>query len=252
VLVVGASATGAQLADELARAGRDVVLAVGRHTRLPRRYRGMDIYWWLEQMGRLDRTIDDMPDPGAARSEPSIQLVGRPDHANLDLSTLTAAGVQLVGRLSGIDGVRVGFAADLAANAADAEARMGRVLGDIDAHVETNGLTAEVLEPEPQATVTLPTSPSRMNLRARGITAVIWATGHRRAYPWLRVPVLDARGEIRQHRGVTAVDGLYVLGQRFQHHRNSSFIDGVGRDAAFVADHLTSRTARSGSSSRMF
>ena len=95
VLVVGASATGVQLADELARAGRDVVLAVGSHSRLPRRYRGMDIFWWLERIGSLDRTIDEMPDPIAARHEPSLQLVGRPDHRTLDLATLQAAGVEL-------------------------------------------------------------------------------------------------------------------------------------------------------------
>ena len=88
MLVVGASATGVQLADELAHAGRRVVLAVGSHTRVPRRYRGMDIFWWLERIGSLDRTIDELPDPAAARHEPSLQLVGRPDHRNLDLAAL--------------------------------------------------------------------------------------------------------------------------------------------------------------------
>ena len=242
VLVVGASATGVQLADELHRAGRDVVVAVGSHTRAPRRYRGMDIFWWLEQIGRFDRTIDEIDDPVAARTEPSLQLVGRTDHTNLDLATLAGAGVRLTGRLTGIDGHRVGFAADLATSVAAADARMYRILADIDAHVAAAGLTREVLDPEPQATLITTGSPTTMDLRARGITSVVWATGHRRSYPWLHVPVLDARGEIRQHRGVTPVDGLYVLGQRFQHHRNSNFIDGVGRDATFVADHLTGRT----------
>jgi putative flavoprotein involved in K+ transport len=241
VLVVGASATGAQLADELARAGRDVVLAVGRHTRMPRRYRGMDIFWWLERLGRFDRTIDDVRDPDAARSEPSVQLVGRPDHANLDLATLEGAGVQLAGRLTATDGHRVAFAPDLATNVAAADARMRRILGDIDAHIDAAGLTAEVLDPEPQPEAVTAASPVMMDLRARGITAVVWATGHRRTYPWLHVPVLDAHGEVRQYRGVTPVPGLYVLGQRFQHRRNSNFIDGVGGDAQFVADHLTGR-----------
>ncbi len=103
VLVVGASASGVQIADELNRAGREVVLAVGRHTRMPRRYRGLDIYWWLETTGRLARTIDEMPDPVAARREPSMQLVGRndPDRAapDLDLAVLQSRGVRLAGRL---------------------------------------------------------------------------------------------------------------------------------------------------------
>src|SRR4029077_15431629 len=110
VLVVGASATGAQLADELRAAGRDVTIAVGRHTRVPRNYRGMDIYWWLDRLGLLDTTIDEMPDRLLARHEPSAQVVGRPDHRRLDLATLQADGVRLAGRVLAIDGHRVRLA----------------------------------------------------------------------------------------------------------------------------------------------
>jgi putative flavoprotein involved in K+ transport len=241
VLVVGASATGVQLADELRHAGRDVVLAVGSHTRLPRRYRGMDIFWWLERTGSLDRTIDELPDPVAARHEPSLQLVGRPEHRDVDLPALAACGVQLAGRLVGINGRRVRLAPDLAATSAAADERMRRVLSDVDVHIDAAGLTAEVLDPEPPATLSSTDAPSDLDLRDRGITSVIWATGHRRTYPWLHLPVLDARGEIRQRRGVTPVPGLYVLGQRFQHHRSSNFIAGIGRDAAYVAEHLAGR-----------
>jgi putative flavoprotein involved in K+ transport len=242
VLVVGASATGVQLAEELAHAGRQVVLAVGSHTRLPRRYRGMDIFWWLERIGSLDRTIDELPDPVAARHEPSLQLVGRPEHRNLDLTILYEAGVVLAGRLTGINGHHARFAPDLTRTVARADARLRRVLADIDAHIDSTGLAAEVLDPEPPATLAVGDPPERLDLHGRGIRSVIWATGHRRSYPWLQVPVVDQRGEIRQRRGVTAVPGLYVLGQRFQYTRRSNFIGGVGRDAAFVADHLAGRT----------
>ena len=241
VLVVGASATGVQLADELAHADRQVVLAVGSHTRLPRRYRGMDIFWWLERIGSLDRTIDEMPDPVAARHEPSLQLVGRPDQRNLDLATLAGDGVQLAGRLTGIDGHRADFGGDLLRTIAIAEVRMRRVLADIDDHIDATGLTAEVLDPEPQPVVVVDDHIDSLDLDRRGITSVIWATGHRRTYPWLHLPVLDTAGEIRQHRGITPIPGLYVLGQRFQHSRSSNFITGVGRDASFVADHLVHR-----------
>ena len=243
VLVVGASASGVQLADELSRAGRDVLLAVGRHSRLPRAYRGMDIFWWLERIGTLDRTIDDVPDSVAARQEPSLQLAGRPDHRTLDLHSLRGAGVELTGRLSWIEGRRVGFADDLIGNVAAADARMRRVLAEIDAHVVAAGLTAEVLAAEPPPTISVDQSLRELDLHDRRITSVLWATGHRRVYPWLHLPVVDGSGEIRQRRGCTAVPGLYVLGQRFQHHRNSNFIDGVGRDAARVADHLAHRTS---------
>jgi putative flavoprotein involved in K+ transport len=242
VLVVGASSSGAQLAHELAAAGRHVVLAVGTHARVPRRYRGMDIFWWLEQTGSLSRTIDDLPDPVAARHEPSLQLVGRPDHHDLDLATLQGVGVELVGRLESVEGDRVGLADDLERTVAGADARMRRVLASIDRYTEESGLATEVLDADPPPPVHVHRGATSLNLRRQGINTVVWATGYRRAYPWLHVPVLDRRGEVLQRRGVTPVPGLYVLGQRFQHTRRSNFIDGVGADAAFVAEHLTGRT----------
>jgi putative flavoprotein involved in K+ transport len=244
VLVVGASATGVQLADELRSAGRDVVLAVGSHSRLPRRYRGMDVFWWLDRIGSLDRTIDEMPDPARARQEPSLQLVGRPGGRRLDLGTLQRSGVRLAGRLDAVEGRRVRFAGDLPVTIANADRRMTRVLADIDTHIAATGLTGEVLAPDPPRNILATTSPDELDLRRSGIETVIWATGFRRSYPWLHLPVLDATGEIRQRRGVTPMPGLYVLGQRFQHFRSSNFIDGVGRDAAFVAHHLACRSSR--------
>ena len=137
VLVVGASASGAQIADELARAGRRVVLAVGSHTRVPRRYRGLDVHWWLDQTGRQARTIDTVTDPVAARREPSFQLAGREPGdargASVDLNTLQAAGVELTGRLRMGHGHRVGFADDLAATAGQADGRLARFLDLVDA-----------------------------------------------------------------------------------------------------------------------
>ncbi len=239
VLVVGASATGVQLADELRSAGRDMTIAVGRHTRVPRTYRGMDIYWWLDQLGVLDKTIDEMPDPVLARREPSLQLVGRPDRRSLDLATLQADGVKLAGRVIGVDGHRVRFGSDLAATVDDAQRRMHQLLAGIDRHIDANGLRTEVLDAEPSRAVDPTPDVQDLDLHAAGIRSIVWATGYRRTYPWLRLPVLDHYGEIRQRRGCTAVPGLYVLGQRFQHHRSSNFIGGVGRDAAFVADQIT-------------
>jgi putative flavoprotein involved in K+ transport len=243
VLVVGASATGVQLAHELRLAGRDVTIAVGRHTRVPRTYRGMDMFWWLGRIGALDRTIDTMADAHDARHEPSLQLVGRPDRASLDLLTLQAIGVRLVGRVVGGAGSRITLDADLAGRVADAECRLSRTLQRIDEHIEATGLDAEVLAPDRRPPLRPIDAVSALDLRAAGIRTVVWATGHRREYPWLQVPVLDASGEIRQHRGVTPVPGLYVLGQRFQHRRASNFIGGVGIDARDVAAHVANRIA---------
>jgi putative flavoprotein involved in K+ transport len=235
VLVVGASASGVQLADELASAGRDVVIAVGSHTRMPRRYRGWDIFRGFERAGLLDTTVDELPDGAAGSRAPSLQLVGRPSAAPIDLNTLQARDVHVVGRLRHIDGQRMHFEDDLPATVAAAERRMHRSLDRIDHSIARAGLDADVDAPERPRAIALPSATTEIDLADRGITTVLWATGFGRSYPWLHVPVTDAAGEIRQHRGMSPAPGLYVLGLRFQHHRNSNFIDGVGRDATHIA-----------------
>jgi putative flavoprotein involved in K+ transport len=243
VLIVGASSTGVQLADEIRGSGREVVLAVGRHTRLPRRYRGRDILWWLDAMGVLDETPADVYDHEISRRQPSLQLVGRPDHATLDLPMLQARGVRLTGRLLGLDGRAATFADDLVAHTAAADVRLARLLERIDEFITRRRLAAG--PPEPFTPFLWPEpSPAALDLRAERIGAVIWATGFNRRYPWLQVPVLDAAGEIVHQGGVTAAPGLYVLGLHFQRRRKSSFLDGVGADARELAAHLAARTRR--------
>jgi putative flavoprotein involved in K+ transport len=236
VLVVGGSASGVQIADELRRAGRRVVLAVGCHTRLPRRYRGRDILWWLDRTGSLDRSIDQVPDAEAARAEPSLQLVGSEDARGVDLGVLHAAGVRLTGRLRAIDGTVAGFADDLAETVGAAQQRLTRVLGEIDRYAATCGCAAPA---DPPPVIAVPAAPTRIDLRRAGITTVVWATGFRPWYPWLAVPVLDQHGRIRHHRGVTEVPGLYAIGLRFQSRRSSTFVDGARHDADYLARHLT-------------
>jgi putative flavoprotein involved in K+ transport len=243
VLVVGASATGVQLAAELQRSDRQVTLAVGKHVRMPRRYRERDIQWWLDAAGILDERWDAVADLEAARRAPSLQLVGTDDHRTLDLDVLRRLGVRLAGRVEGVEGSRVVFADDLAATLAAADARLARLLRRIDVHAERSRAAAAP-PPEPIAPIRVPRAPTAIDLRAEGIRSVVWATGYRRSYPWLRVPVLDRRGEIVHQGGVTPEPGLYVLGLQFLRHRNSSFLDGVGRDALALAAHLTEYLAR--------
>jgi putative flavoprotein involved in K+ transport len=242
VLVVGASASGVQIADELIGAGREVSVAVGRHTRMPRRYRGMDAFWWLGATGRLARTIDDVPDREAARRETSLQLVGRRDqdarNSDLDLLVLRSRGVRLLGRLNGVAGTVASFAADLADRVAEADLRMHRFLDGVDAYVERVGLSREVSPGVRPLPLDLPDPVRQLDLAAENIGTVLVAAGYRPHYPWLHVPVLAADGSIRQHRGVTSVPGLYVVGQYFQHRRDSGFIDGVRHDARSVVNHL--------------
>ena len=238
VLIVGASASGAQITAELRRAGRDVVLAVGAHTRLPRRYRGMDIMWWLEQIGALSRTIDQIRDPRVTRREPSIQLRGEASTDDLDLATLTEAGVVIAGRLIGADGDQVRFGDDLPVSLAAAEARLERTLTEIDHFIDSAGLEGEVLPKRPVRPVSVTSQLDAVDLKAAGISTVVWATGFQHEYPWLRVPVFDRNGDVRQHRGITPAPGLYVIGQRFLHRRDSSFIDGARHDARAICEHI--------------
>ena len=255
VLVVGASSSGVQIADELTRAGREVVLAVGRHTRMPRRYRGLDIYWWLECTGRLARTIDEMPDPVAARHEPSLQLVGRndPDRSapDLDLGVLQSRGVRLAGRLTRLSGRSAEFGDDLIANIRAADQGMRRFLDRVDNFVDSSGLGAEVwpgMWPRP---VRVANPPRRLDLRAEGIGSIVVAAGFRPHHPWLNLPVTEPDGRIRQHRGITDAPGVYTVGQRFQYRRDSGLIDGARHDAAMVVSELLDCSARSFSSLEM-
>lgn len=230
VLVVGASATGVQLAAELRAAGRRVVLAVGRHIRLPRTYRGRDIHRWLDLLGLLRR-----PARAGSADTHSVQLVGSPERRDLDLGTLQRAGVLLTGRLLDLDGTRATFAGDLPAHVAEAEYRLARVLARVDAYIRTRDWSDPPPPAEPVPPVRPAVAPRELDLTAAGITSVIWATGYRRRYPWLRVPVLRADGEIAHRRGITTVPGLYALGLPLQSRRNSTFLDGVGYDARYLA-----------------
>jgi putative flavoprotein involved in K+ transport len=246
VLVVGASASGIQLADELNRAGRDVTIAVGHHTRLPRRYRGRDILWWLDRMGVFDETVDQVYDVEISRDQPSLQLVGHPEHVTIDLSSLQARGVRVVGRLVDVRNGIACFADDLVATTAAADIKLASLLHRIDSFVRVQGLAAEAGETFVPHCLGFVDAQTKIDLTGAGIRTVLWATGFRRHYPWLTLPVLDERGEIRHRGGITPVSGLYVIGLHFLRRRNSSFIDGVGVDAVALSEHLTEYVRRAG------
>ena len=190
VLVVGAGPSGQQLALELVRAGREVTIAVGRHGRMPRRYRGSDIWRWLVALGHAKQKVEEMQDLEAARRSPSLPLSGSRGGENLDLNVLQAAGVRVTGRLLGFAGRHAIFGDGLAQDVEDAERRMRQMLERIDRFI---GGT-DVLPSQRVAPVELSTSPRNLDTRLLG--TVVWATGYRRSYPWLKVPGLDDRGEI--------------------------------------------------------
>ena len=241
VVVVGASASGVQIADELARTGRQVTLAAGRHNYVPRRYRGRDIMWWLDALGELNEPLDLRRDARAARFEPSLQLVGADDGRDVGLAALQDRGVRLAGRLLAIERQQLVFADDLNESVGRATARLRKLVRRLDAYATTAGLDAELRAPEPVRSVWLHPRVRRLELRADRVSAVVWATGYRRSYPWLEVPVLDSTGEIRHVQGRTPAPGLYAIGLHWQTRRSSAFIHGVGHDACLVVRDIAAR-----------
>ena len=242
VLVVGASATGVQLAAEIRKAGWDVAISVGRHTRLPRRYRGRDTWWWLDQYGVLNETAAEVSDLQRERAQPSFQLVGGPDGRTLDLGTLRNSGVRILGRTAGAEGATLNIRDDVAETTGAAQAALERLLARINVVADAAGAPvaadgAHILD--------LGASPTALDLATEGIRTVVWATGYQRNYTWLKVPVLDAAGEIIHEGGITASPGLYVLGLNFLRRRRSHFIDGVGLDATELAGYLHCHVSRS-------
>jgi putative flavoprotein involved in K+ transport len=240
VLVVGAAATGVQLAEEIQRSGRPVTLAVGGHVRLPRVYRGMDAMWWLDAAGVLNERYDEVDDIVRARSVSSFQLVGSPDRSSVDLNSLQDIGVRIVGRLAGITAEGTAqLSGSLPNQCALADLKLGRLLNTFDDWAASRGLDGEIEAPERPAATRVPASPLLfLPLGAGEIRTILWATGYRSHYPWLEMPVLDGKGRVRHDGGVTAVPGLYLLSATFLRRRKSTFIDGVGDDARDLSAHL--------------
>ena len=238
VLVVGASASGTQIADEIQRSGRQVTLAVGEHVRVPRVYRGKDIQWWMDASGLLDERYDQVDDIVRARSVPSLQLAGYPDRRSIDLNSLTAIGVKLVGRLAGVNNGKAQFSGSLRNVCALADLKMNRLLNMIDEWAAQSGVAGDVIPHRPEPTAVDASPPLLVDFTRAGIKTIIWATGFGPDYSWLDVPVVDPKGQIRHDGGVVEAPGLYLLGAPFLRRRKSSLIDGVGDDARDLSAHL--------------
>jgi len=240
VLVVGASATGVQLAAEIRRSGRPVTLSVGEHVRLPRTYRGRDVLWWMDASGVWDQRYDELEDLTRARRLPSPQLVGTPERATLDLNALTSMGVELVGRWAMVRDGSALLSGGLRNMFSLADLKLERLLNTFDEWAQTEGRDAEVGPAERFAPTRAPDSSRlQIDLRSGEIRSVVWATGFRPDYGWLDVPVADAKGQLRHEGGVVESPGLYALGLPVLRRRRSSFICGIEDDAREVIDHLT-------------
>lgn len=254
VLIVGASATGLQLAQEIQRSGRAVTLAVGEHVRMPRLYRGRDIQWWLLAAGVLDQRLADVDDVGRVRRLPSPQLVGTPERGTLDLNVLQRGGVRVAGRLAQVRDGRALFSGSLRNACALADLKMNRLLDTFDDWALGDGMRPDVdaVEPRPAPTRLPDTATTVLDLK-RHFRSVIWATGMRPDHGWLDASLRDRAGTLRHEGGVADLPGLYVLGLPFLRRRKSSFIHGAGQDVDELVGHLTAhlnQSARARSAAR--
>jgi putative flavoprotein involved in K+ transport len=240
-LVVGASATGTQIAEELHLSGRPVTLAVGEHIRAPRIYRGRDIEWWMDAAGVMEDRYDEQDDIVRARNVPSLQLAGSDDRRTVDLNRLTSLGIRLVGRLAGIQDGRAQFSGSLRNQCELSDLKMNRLLERIDEWAIQSGVADDVAPPHRFEPTRVPEAPLLgLDLTKGEIQSVIWATGYRPDHSWLEVPVLDRKGRIQHDGGVVASPGMYVMGIPFLRRRKSALIDGAGDDARELCDHLCS------------
>jgi putative flavoprotein involved in K+ transport len=238
-----------QLAEEIQRSGRPVTLSVGEHVRMPRSYRGRDIFWWTDRSGILDERYDEVDDIVRARTLPSPQLIGTTERRSIDLDTLAGRGITVVGRLGAIvDGVAQ-FSGALANTCALADLKANRLLTTLDQWATAAGLDDELARPERLAPITVAGRPPvlELDLRRSGITTVLFATGYRPDHSWLHLPVLDRRGRIDHDGGAARhAPGLFVVGYGMLRRRRSSFISGAEADSADVAHllhhHLDTRT----------
>lgn len=237
VLVVGAGSSGAQIADELLRSGKQVYLSVGAHDRPPRSYRGRDFVWWLGVLGKWDAAT-----PGPGTEHVTIAVSGAHGGRTVDFRQFAERGMTLVGLTQFYTSGVIRFAPDLCDNIRQGDVNYLSVLDEADAYVTRNGID---LPEEPQARVIGPdpdcmTNPVlELDLAEAGITSIIWATGYAVDYSWLKVDAFDDKGRPVHQRGVSAEPGVYFLGLPWQSRRGSSFIWGVWHDAKYLADHIS-------------
>jgi putative flavoprotein involved in K+ transport len=225
----------------LHRADRRVYLSVSRHRRMPRKYRGRDLMWWLSELG-LDQTPTERRGP-----DKTLPLItGAYGGHTIDFRDFAKRGITLLGRVVRVRDGKLELAPDLGANLLAGDAAYVGFLDRVDAHVDQYGLG---LSTEPGTRATLPDPPCvlqpmrSLDLEEANIRSLIWATGYSCDFGWINFPVVDDRGEPRHRGGITEIPGLYFLGLQWLSKMNSSFLAGVGDDAARLADHIATSGA---------
>lgn len=243
VLVVGSGQSGCQIAEELCQSGRQVYLSTSSCGRVPRRYRGKDITWWLTRTGFFDRTIDQLPSPNA-RFACNPQLSGAQGGHDINLRQFAREGIILLGHVQAVKGKQIILAPDLEENLTRADAFEIQTTQGIDEYIKKTGMkvAADCTNREVPPSETLTAKPIlALDLQSACISSIIWATGYELDFGWVQIPVFDQAGYPVHRRGVTAFPGLYFLGLHWLYKTKSALLYGVGDDAAFIASVIADR-----------
>ena len=241
VLVVGSGTSGCQIADDLNQSGRQVYLSVGRHSRRPRKYRGKDYAYWVEALGTTEQIVDTVPEQLRKGSE--ILLTGANGGYDVNLHAMAGHGIALLGHLQGINGSELILADNLTQNLARGDESLENFKQAVDDYITKNGLEFPS-EREPAVKSKVPSPVSRLNLKDAGVSAIIWATGFRCNFDWVKLPIFDDGGQPLHRRGVTRLPGIYFLGLRWLYKRKSAFLRSASgaEDAAYLAEQITARS----------
>lgn len=244
VLVIGSGQSGCQIAEDLHLAGRKVHLAVGSAPRCPRVYRGRDAVEWLDDLGQYDLPVDQHSLKEKVRKNANHYLTGRDGGRDIDLRKFASEGMSLHGRLKDIQNGKMMFADDLEKNLDNADRVYNGICGLIDEHIARNSIDAPA-SPHYQP-VWRPTSPAaELDVAKSGVGTIIWTTGFRSDWSWIELPIFDGAGYPTHQRGITSMDGVYVLGLPWLYTWGSGRFVGVGRDAKFVAEHIVAKDTAS-------
>jgi putative flavoprotein involved in K+ transport len=245
ILVVGAGSSGCQITEDLTQSGRRVYLSVRRHRRVPRRYRGRDFGWWGSTMGVWDHTVGMLPSP-QAKNDPVPLLTPANGGHDVDLRRMAAGGVTLLGHLQSVAGNTLFIAPDLNETLANADVWFTDFKKLVDEYVTKNGIDV----PKESAPVEAAAEPKEvsnpiqeLDLKTAGITSIVWATGFRNDFDWVKLPIFNDTAEPVHRRGVTSLPGIYFLGLRWLYKRKSYFLvmAGPAEDAAYLAEHIKTR-----------
>lgn len=241
-LVVGSGASGCQIAEELLAAGRQVFFAIGRHRRVPRRYRGHDVFWWRRTLGHLDQKAEDTP---REHRLPPPLVTGIGGGHDVDLRRYARDGMTLLGHVREIRDGRVALADDLAENLAAGDRTFDEFISAVDSYLGGRDIEGPKVHGSNSAAI-VPKHLDSIDMRASDIRSVIWATGYDLDFGWIDLPIFDARGEPAHRRGVSTAPGIYFLGLAWMYKVKSSFLYGVGEDAEYLAERICERHAAVG------